>query len=95
MRTYKRKTARRGSRDKRMATVARLRAEGKSLREIGRMLSISDGTVRNDLKRWRSERPNVTPLVRNPGAQSCPAGGEVTQPDYAASNVVSLQRKTS
>jgi len=63
VRNYKRKTPRRGSRDKRMATVARLHADGISNREIGRLLAVSEGTVRNDLARWRQERPNNTIAV--------------------------------
>lgn len=95
MRTYKRKTARRGSRDKRMATVARLHADGISNREIARMLSVAEGTVRNDLQRWAQERPNVTPLVRNSSAQSCPPGGEVTHQDYAPDNKIIPFRRSS
>jgi predicted transcriptional regulator len=67
---------------KRMAAAVRKRAEGKSLREIAKELGVTEGTVRNDLKRWQAERPNVVPL-RKSGAQSCPAGGEITHPDYA------------
>lgn len=68
--------------NKRMARVAELRALGWSLRKIAAQLVVSEGTVRNDLKRWDRERSNVTPL-RNSDAQKCPTRGEVTQPDYA------------
>ncbi len=95
MRTYKRKTARRGSRDKRMATVARLHADGNSKREIARMLAIDEGTVRNDLKRWTREHPNVTPLVRNPGAESRPAGGNFPHSDSAPDNKIIPLRRSS
>lgn len=86
VRQYKRKRPRPWrDKDKRMAAAVRLRAAGKSLREIGAALSISEGTVRNDLKRWDQiqAQQNVVPL-RKTGAQSRPAGGEITHPDYAA-----------
>lgn len=74
VRKYKRKgkTPRR-DKDKRMAAAVRKRAEGKSLREIGRELGVSEGTIRNDLKRWQEERPNVIPL-RKPVRKVAPAG---------------------
>jgi transposase len=69
---------------KRMARVVELRAMGWSLRKIADRLVVSEGTVRNDLKRWGHERPNVAPLTpRNPVAKKRPAGGEITQPNYA------------
>lgn len=83
VRSYKRKRPRQWrDKGKRMDAAIRLRAEGKSLREIGAELAVSEGTVRNDLKRWRQEHPNVVPL-RKSSAQSCLAGGEIAQPDYA------------
>lgn len=86
-----RKYVRKGARpwrdkDKRMAAAVKLRAQGKSLREIGAALRVAEGTIRNDLKRWaerQSSMPsNVVPL-RKSGAQSRPAGGEITQSDCA------------
>jgi DNA-binding CsgD family transcriptional regulator len=50
LRRYRRRRV--PARDKRMADAARLRAEGKSLREIGRELGVSYQTVSNDLARW-------------------------------------------
>jgi len=83
MRNYKRKGKTPWpDKDKRMAAVVRKRAEGKSNYQIAEELAVSEGTVRNDLKRWQAERPNVVPL-RKTGAQSYPAGGEITHPDYA------------
>ena len=55
-------------RDKRMARAAKLRAEGKSLRQIAAELRVSHQTVSNDLARWDAEHPvipaNVVPLAR-------------------------------
>ena len=68
--------------DKRMAAAVRKRAEGKSLREIGRELGVSEITVRRDLARWEAERPNVIPL-RHSAATSRPAWGEMSHSDVA------------
>jgi lambda repressor-like predicted transcriptional regulator len=86
MRHYKRKRPRQWrDKDKRMRAAARMRGEGMSLRQIGRELAVSEGTIRNDLARWERQHPaNVVPLVRKTTAQSRPAGGEITHPDYAA-----------
>lgn len=88
------KSARWPNKDKRMARAVELRALGWSLRKIAARLVVSEGTVRNDLQRWDRERPNVTPL-RNSGAQKCPAGGEITHPDYApGADIVPLRRSS-
>jgi hypothetical protein len=93
MRNYKRKRSHQWrDKNKRMTAAVRLRAQGKSLRDIGKELAVSEGTVRNDLKRWRAEHPNVVPL-RKSGAQSYPAGGEITQPDYAPIASFNSRRK--
>lgn len=68
--------------DKRMAAAVRLRAEGKSLREIGKELAVSEFTVRCDLKRWQETHPNVVPL-RFPPAISRPAGGNKSHLEIA------------
>jgi predicted transcriptional regulator len=88
MRTYKRKRPRQwADKDKRMNLAVRLRAEGKSLRQIARELAVTEGTVRNDLKRWEAQQSavpaNVVPL-RKSSAQNSPSGGDITHPDYAA-----------
>ena len=83
MRNYKRKGKTPWpDKDKRMAAAVRKQAEGKSNYQIAEELAVSEGTVRNDLKRWQAERPNVVPL-RKTSAQSYPAGGGITHPDYA------------
>ena len=57
MRTYQRKRPRQWSdKDNRMARAARLRAEGKSLRDIGAELRISPATAMRDLRRWDESR---------------------------------------
>jgi transposase len=54
------------ARDKRMAEAARLRTEGKSLRQAAAELGVSYQTVSNDLARWDARRmpANVVPLSR-------------------------------
>lgn len=56
------------ARDKRMARVVELRAEGKSLRQMAVQLGVSHQTVSNDLARWDAQHPvmpaNVVPLAR-------------------------------
>lgn len=93
-RTYKRKTPKRGSRDKRMATVARLHAGGVSNREIGRLLSIDHKTVASDLARWERERPNVVPLG-NSGGELRPQRGQIPHSDSPPdSKIIPLRRSS-
>jgi hypothetical protein len=56
LRNYKRKRPSH-DKDKRMSAVARMRADGKSLREIARELGVSSTTVMNDIKRSLGELP--------------------------------------
>jgi DNA-binding CsgD family transcriptional regulator len=74
------------ARDKRMALAARMRTEGKSLRDIGKELGISYQTVSNDLARWDAQQPetpaNVIPLSRKRqevAGKSSPRGGKKTR----------------
>lgn len=61
MRTYTRKRAKPwADKDKRMNLAVRLRAEGRSLREIAAELRVSHQTVANDLARW-DERQQAVP----------------------------------
>lgn len=78
--------------DKRMAAAVRKRAEGKSLREIGKELGVSEFAVRCDLKRWQETHPNVVPL-RFPTAISRPAGGNVSHPEIAPEDSVPRLRR--
>ena len=70
--------------DKRMAAAVRLRAEKLSLRQIAERLMCSEGTVRNDLKRWQREHPNAVPL-RKAAAKNNPGSDGITHPRYAPS----------
>ena len=75
------------ARDKRMAAAAKLRAAGKSLRQIAGELGVSYQTVSNDLARWDAQQParpaNVVPLTRKVsknGVSFCPPGGKDMTP---------------
>lgn len=92
-RTYKRKGPRPWrDKDKRMAAAVRKRAEGKSLREIGKELAVSEITVRRDLARWEAERPNVIQL-RHSTATNCPHGGRDVARDVAPIAMLTDRRK--
>lgn len=94
MRKYKRKRPRQWrNKDKRMAAAVRLRAEGKSNRQIGKELAVDERTVRRDLERWQQEHSNVVPLVRQSDAASCPAGGNLPHPDAAPIASLADRRK--
>lgn len=93
VRTYVPKRTPWRDKNKRMAKAVELRDRGLSLRQIAARLVVSEGTIRNDLKRWQAARVNVSPL-RNPAAQKCPTGGEITHPDYAPADVIPLRRSS-
>lgn len=84
MRTYKRKGPRQWSdKDKRMNLAARMRAEGKSLREIGEALAVSAPTVMRDLRRYdelAAEKSAAFQNVFQLPVTSRPAGGDSKQP---------------
>lgn len=64
MRKYKRKGPRQWrDKDKRMTLAVRMRAEGKSLREIGDALAVSYMTVARDLERWDRQHSTVENVV--------------------------------
>ncbi len=67
-----------------MALAARLRAEGKSLREIGAELNISPATAMRDLRRWDESRAELPANVFQLHVSSDPAGGEMKHPDETA-----------
>ena len=61
MRTYKPKLQ--IDRTRRMAVVARLHAEGLSLRQIGKRLSVSYQTVARDLGAWDRKKAEMPPAI--------------------------------
>ncbi len=90
MRNYKPKPkALRG----RMMRAARLRAEGKSLRQTAAELQVHHSTVAADLKKWDEEQAKVSVLP----VGFLPPGGENPTPesDTAVAAVVSLRRRTA
>jgi hypothetical protein len=58
-----------------MLRAARLRGEGKSLREIGAEIGVSYQTVLRDLRKWDAEQAQVSHL---PVSKLPPGGGNVT-----------------
>ncbi len=93
MRNYKRKGPRPWrDKDKRMAAAVRMRAEGKSLRQIGEELTVSYQTVANDLARWRRERPNVVQLSKTP-VKSHPVTGQDLTPEFDSEPAVIQLRR--
>lgn len=89
MRTYKRKAPRyaRG----RMLRAARLRGEGKSLRQIGAEIGVSYETVRRDLAAWAAEQSQVSHL---PVTKVPPGGDECDSPRDTAASVIPLRRSS-
>lgn len=85
MRNYKRKGKTPWpDKDKRMTAAVRKRAEGKSNYQIAKELAVDERTVRRDLARWEALNPtNVLPLVRQKGAATRPAGGNLPQRNAA------------
>lgn len=67
-------------RDRRAAKVARLLAEGLSLRQAAAELGVSYQTVANDRARWRQQHANVIPLSRN-GVSFAPPRGQKDTPE--------------
>lgn len=104
MRTYKPRPQR--DRDRRMAVAARLRAEGRSLRESAKRMLVSHGTVRRDLARWdrvggempsaivRLSRAVTRPRYITP-SEDASTTANVTAPCNSTPNVIPLRRKTA
>lgn len=71
-------------RDKRMAVAVRMRAQGKTVREIAEWQRVSHTTIENDLARWervKGEMPmDILRLARVPGNK-----GWQTEPDRPSS----------
>lgn len=80
--------------DKRMTAAVRKRAEGKNNCQIAGELGVTEGTVRNDLKRWAALNPvNVVPLTRKSDSKSRPAGGNFTSRFYESEDPVPKIRR--
>jgi DNA-binding CsgD family transcriptional regulator len=84
VRTYKRKGPRPWrDKDKRMAAAVRLRAEGKSLREIAAVLRVSPQTIMRDLQRYDEKSREQAAVFQNVfqlPVPSRPQGGEMEHP---------------
>ncbi len=90
-RTYRRKKYPGRGRG-RMLLAAQLRAEGKSLRAIARQLRVSHETVRRDLAKWDTERPQVSHL---PVTKVPPGAGFVTPKcDSQDAEILPLRRSS-
>lgn len=88
VRKYVRKRPRQWrDKDKRMEAAVRLRAAGKSLREIGAALAVNHETVRRDLARWDAQQASAAPAnviqlsqrLPHPGVANDPARGDLRQ----------------
>lgn len=76
-RTYKPLRTKR-LREARMGRAARLRAEGKSLREIAAIQEVSHETVRRDLAAWDLKNAPSATVSHFPVTKVPPGGGNVT-----------------
>ncbi len=72
-------------RDKRMQEVVRLRALGRSLRQIARYLDVTHTTVRRDLERWQE--------LEHPAGTNVPKNGTNVPADRSTPNVFDLRSK--
>lgn len=91
VRHYKRKRPRQWrDKDKRMAAAVRLRAAGKSTREIGEALAVSHQTVMRDLARWDAQQSEtVQNVVHFPGP-SRPQRGNLDRLDGPVSGPIAI-----
>lgn len=91
VRHYKPRPKRRDP-DKRMLRAVELRAEGLNNCQIAQRLLCSEGTVRNDLKRWAAQSENVTAITRKTSSQNVAPGATDYEANYEAAdpNVISL-----
>lgn len=81
------------SRKARMGRAARLRAEGKSLREIAGIQEVSHETVRRDLAAWDLKNAPVATVSHLPVTKAPPRGGNVTPGcDSEAATVTPIRR---
>jgi hypothetical protein len=76
-----------------MGRAARLRAEGKSLREIAALQEVSHETVRRDLAAWDLASAPVATVSHLPVTKMPPGGGNVTPGcDSGAATVIQLRK---
>lgn len=98
VRTYKRKRPRQWKdKDKRMKLAVRMRAEGKSLREIAKELAVSPPTVMRDLRRHDEAAAKKIAAFQNVfqlPVTSRPEGGDLKQahetPDVTTGEAMGL-----
>lgn len=75
-----------------MRRAARLRAEGKSLREIAAIQEVSHETVRRDLAAWDLKNAPDATVSHLPVTKTPPGGGNVTaECDSEAAPVIQLR----
>jgi transposase len=92
MRTYK-PVKPKSPRDARMRRAARLRGEGKSLRQIAAEQEVSYETVRRDLARWDELNAPDASVSHLPVTKTPPRGGNVTaECDSEDAAVIPLRR---
>lgn len=91
-RTYKPKRTKL-TRQARMGRAARLRAEGKSLRQIAAIQEVSHETVRRDLAAWDLQNAPSATVSHFPVTKTPPGGGNVTPGcDSEAATVIHLRK---
>ena len=83
-------------RTRRMAVAARLHAEGLSLRQIGKRLSVSYQTIARDLDEWDQKKAEMPPAIlrlsRPAVTNVAPGVTDVTARCDSDSNVIPLRR---
>jgi hypothetical protein len=80
-------------REARMRRAARLRDEGKSLREIAAIQEVSHETVRRDLAAWDEKNAPAATVSHLPVTKTPPRGGNVTpECDSEAAPVLQLRK---
>lgn len=76
-----------------MGRAARLRSEGKSLREIAAIQEVSHETVRRDLAAWDARHAPDASVSHLPVTKTPPGGGNVTVGcDSGAGTVIQLRK---
>lgn len=76
----------------RMFRAARLRTEGKSLRQIAAEMEVSHDTVWRDLKKWDAEQAKVTRLSDHAVRKTPPRGENLTPQSDSHAPVTPLRK---